>query len=1006
MSNQRNVSIRAHGGSITTGQRTVTGNIPEGSPVPEVSVSGENQPVQSSSSLSLQIEAVESDISCADDTAFHFNVTQSSSDTDRGQELSDPLTPSPTTDTVPLSPSTSVTGGAPSGDKTLHFFVHEKGKYIQIGRCCVVVELHVNDGLMEKLQKEGTLEVDTHTGSSLVTLRWRGIEDTEEALRTRIKVQLTTSLTEDLQALERTVLKDLVNKGCNKCQELVRYLLREVRGHLTDISLGCLQLTVLFTSQEELERGTCSAFIQRLQKFLERLLVTEKVQELVEDVRISVTVLSEEAAMSHKEVPEVTTLYKREDKMSSEKVSSGLSREMSELKSFLSHELTGLRAGQAREIMTQEQLARQIGAQVQQCVTEELDQFRQRQILVLRDAIAELLPELQQRLYESVASKLQSEGISSQAAPPSGRQPSEELVRRQTEEPLSSKERISQLVRHVQAKGQQILPEVKVGQRSQPVDFSAFFSAIQGLSKKAEEESEKDEGYTDTKIAGLHEKLQKIWGEDGVKVVQHSMEVATQATEKLGKGEMPDQFCTVMCLDLSRSMAGNPIKQQLREAERVLQNCLGQVAVVTIGDKTKVEQDLTRDKDTVKKILERVYIQPHMTSTPIIQGLLTALKLLQLRVKPTEIGHHHTVYPKIVIISDGLFNDCSPETEETKQPCSRTDSLFASVLEVMAALHIHVPIYFVPVGEQLDTSSSWVDMVTVVKDVDFLSDSIATETLTGRVMSAILEPKEPQTPAKSWQAIKKDLMKKKQETKEINRIEWFITEHFKKPPPIGTRVKVSGAESIAQPTGTILQHIKGRKEEQDTKTQYVLVVLDTGDKVYHRWTFDQENLLFYKSIPDAGYAALPVGTLVRRGRHWNYDDQDGGPDEIGVVIINKDGGRLVKVCWRSPLAAHELNVYRFGDQERFDIDVAESPLIDFEGLIDSGSPRWEVSDEAGKWRPLTGVSALQLEDSVALKRTILTIQEGHTQGTFRLEGDKLRDFNTQRTLRIRKMEET
>ncbi|XP_062586152.1 uncharacterized protein LOC134247779 [Saccostrea cucullata] len=175
---------------------------------------------------------------------------------------------------------------------------------------------------------------------------------------------------------------------------------------------------------------------------------------------------------------------------------------------------------------------------------------------------------------------------------------------------------------------------------------------------------------------------------------------------------------------------------------------------------------------------------------------------------------------------------------------------------------------------------------------------------------------------------------------------------------------------------------------------------------YHCWTFDQENLLFYKSSPVSGYTALPVGTLVRRGRHWNYDDQDGGPDEIGVVIINKDGGRLVKVCWRSPLAAHELNVYRFGDQERFDIDVAESPLIDLEGLIDSGSPRWEVIDEAGKWWPLTGVSALQLEDSVALKRTILTMQEGHIQGTFRLEGDKLTDFNTHRTLRIRKLEET
>ncbi|XP_061168953.1 uncharacterized protein LOC133178222 [Saccostrea echinata] len=994
MSNHRNVQIKAHGGSITSGQRTVTGNISEGSPVPEVSVvSGENQPGQVSSSMNLQIEALDSDISCAHETAVHLNVTPSSSVTEREQQLSDPETPSPTTDTVPLSPSISVTGGSPSGATTLHFFVHEKGKYIQIGQCCVVVELHVNDGLMEKLKKEGTLEVDTHTGASVVTLRWRGIEETEEVLRTRIKAQLTSSLTENLQALERTVLEDLVNKDCDKCQKLVTFLLQEMRGHLADISLGCFQLTVLFTSQEELEKATSSDSLQRMQKFLESLLVTEKVQELVEDVRFSVTVLGEEAAISYKEVLEVTTLYRREDKTSSEKVSSGMGKEISELKSFLSHELTSLRAGQAREIMTQEQLTRQIGAQVQQCVTEELDQFRQRQVQVLRDAIAELLPGLQQRLYENVVTKLQDSGIS-------------ESVQHQTDEALSSAERISRLVSFVQSKAPQVLPEVKVRQRGPPVDFLAFFSAIQGLSYKDEEKSEEDEGYTDTKGAGLHEKLMKIWGEDGVKVVQHSMEMATQATEKLDKGEISDQFCTVLCLDLSHSMAGNPIKQQRKEAERIVQSCLGQIAVVTIGDKTKVEQDLTQDKDTVKKILEHLHVQPYgqMTSSPVIQGLLTALKLLQLRVKPTEIGHHHKLYPKIVIISDGLFNDCSPESEETKQPCSKTDSLFGSVLEVMAALNIHVPIYFVPIGEKLDTSSSWFDTVTVVKDVDFLSDSMETETLTGRVMSAIMEPKEPQTPAKSWQAIKKDLIRKKQHTKEINRVEWFITEHFKKPPPIGTRVKVSGTES--QPTGTILQHIKGQKGEHDTKTKYVLVVLDTGDKEYYRWTFDQEKLLFYKSSPDSGHAAIPVGTLVHRGRHWNYNNQDGGPDEIGVAIINKDGGRLVKVCWRSPSAAHELNVYRYGDQERFDIEKVEPPLIDLTGLTDSGYPRWEVSDEAGKWKTLTGVSALQLEDSVALRKSILTMQEGHTQGTFRLEGDKLTDFNTQKTLRIRKMEET
>lgn len=57
------------------------------------------------------------------------------------------------TDSSPPLSNTEDTGAT-----TLHFLVHEKGKYIQIGQCCVIVEMHVNESLMEKLKSEGTLE--------------------------------------------------------------------------------------------------------------------------------------------------------------------------------------------------------------------------------------------------------------------------------------------------------------------------------------------------------------------------------------------------------------------------------------------------------------------------------------------------------------------------------------------------------------------------------------------------------------------------------------------------------------------------------------------------------------------------------------------------------------------------------------------------------------------------------------------------------------------------------
>lgn len=82
---------------------------------------------------------------------FTFSGAQSST--------TDSLLP---TDVSFLPSLVSVTGGTSSGDTNLHFFVHEQGKYIQIGQCCVIVEMHVNDQTMERLKAQGTLEGQNH----------------------------------------------------------------------------------------------------------------------------------------------------------------------------------------------------------------------------------------------------------------------------------------------------------------------------------------------------------------------------------------------------------------------------------------------------------------------------------------------------------------------------------------------------------------------------------------------------------------------------------------------------------------------------------------------------------------------------------------------------------------------------------------------------------------------------------------------------------------------------
>ena len=56
---------------------------------------------------------------------------------------------------------TRVTGSTVEGTNNLHFFVHERGKHIQIGQCCLIAEIHVNDQMMEELRAKGHYRVSS-----------------------------------------------------------------------------------------------------------------------------------------------------------------------------------------------------------------------------------------------------------------------------------------------------------------------------------------------------------------------------------------------------------------------------------------------------------------------------------------------------------------------------------------------------------------------------------------------------------------------------------------------------------------------------------------------------------------------------------------------------------------------------------------------------------------------------------------------------------------------------
>lgn len=964
-----------------SGRDTVTIDQPHGMQLPEVTMSGDysRQPTFSN----VNIESSDANVSLADQKAVLVNIRPPE---EAQSSTTDSLLP---TDQSPLPSLVSVTGGSSSGDTNLHFFVHEQGKYIQIGQCCVIVEMHVNDQTMERLKAQGTLEVESQNGASLVTVRWRGLELDEAELRTSIKVQLR----EKLLDLERAIPQDLMANQCNKCQQLVTFLLREFRGYLSNISLGCIQLTLFFSNREDFQRGRSSEAISKIQKFLDGLLLTDRVNE----ARFKVTVLEKGDEVAD---PMDTTIYSRVQK-----------------KTFSENlgEPGNMTSSQPGEMLTQDQFTHQI-SQMKQSITEELNlfhqAFRQEQAQILRDAMKEVLPEMEQRIFENISSKLdaskeittpesdsesgkQSPGFSKQMSPrwtptrpfyhatefsdteceqttgffpikPSvGKKlytkmshggswkqtpdsSSSEGSHLEPRENISDDEEISDLVSFVQSKVKISHREVKVMQRSKPLDFSHLFNAIHG--RRTENGMEKLEVCLDPKITELHEYLKEIWGEDSMKVVQQASDIANKVTRPLDDVEISEKFCTVLCVDLSHSMASQPIKDQATLATKIIQDCLGHIGLVSIGSETKVEQELTKDRDTALKVIGQLHVEPFQqsSSSPVLQGLFTALKLLQGRVRPTDYGPHHTMYPKVVIISDGLFNDCSPDLEG-KQPCPKTDELLTSVLEVMVAMDIKMPIYFVPVGKKQDVTHGWFSKLSVVEDVDFLSDSEVKEMSIGRAMNVIMWPPHPETPYKSWQAVKEEFTQNHTSTM-LKQIKWNLAEYFKHPPPIGTRVKI--AELKEPQRGTVFCHIQGGKGEQPEE---VLIVRDyTGDIFTYLWSFDQENVFFYKPSEESHTSEFPVGTLVRKVGA-SYDD-------LGVVfhtcssvvhyhmaepLYPKDPDNL-KVSWRSKLSIGDYSYFC----DEYELSHAESPLLDLTGLIASKTVALKFSHDERKTKEL------------------------------------------------------
>ena len=77
-----------------------------------------------------------------------------------------------------------------------------------------------------------------------------------------------------------------------------------------------------------------------------------------------------------------------------------------------------------------------------------------------------------------------------------------------------------------------------------------------------------------------------------------------------------------------------------------------------------------------------------------------------------------------------------------------------------------------------------------------------------------------------------------------------------------------------------------------------------------------------EEAPAPAVAPLPVGTRVKRGPDWKWDEQDGGAGELGTVVTAPTRDEWARVEWD----AGGANTYRWGHAGAYDLELAGVPV--------------------------------------------------------------------------------
>ncbi|OWF46887.1 HERC2-like protein 3 [Mizuhopecten yessoensis] len=448
---------------------------------------------------------------------------------------------------------------------------------------------------------------------------------------------------------------------------------------------------------------------------------------------------------------------------------------------------------------------------------------------------------------------------------------------------------------------------------------------------------------------------------------------------------------TIICIDTSESMRGAPIQQAKYFVNSFLEGveeCAvdhaleENIAIVTFGKVTAVAQHLTNDYSKIRDILEELEIEG---ASPIMTGLVLCMSAIYIRGGVVSF-RNRKIMPRIILVSDGHVTDSRiMDGPDVAHPNGMSESeAKQQLIEFSDRLkNEHRKVTCIPVGDAdmnvlENLANTTGGEIAKVEEARQLSKQFLLDTIVARVMTDEALSK-PDFGRQVMETIVRDSTTGKDLTgEEIDVVFKKVMAELKENP--GSR-DGSGMEDGPIPVGTRVR--RGRDwvwDDQDDNMAgtvighkqrgLVAVEWDSGRKGKYRMgsedSFDLRSVDEPRFLPEGTLGA--VGVCCRRGPDWEWENQDGGEDQIGVVFKIEDNG-VIHVRWQNGKRGN----YRYGIHGKFDIEMCPGrrPVQSGASSETQNSPpvkttrtrvQWQWEVEQGSWMDHSTQASNKIED--------------------------------------------